>query len=71
MKLTASGVQANICETEEKLFFIRPNNFKKTWAGLTSRQVKVTQVMDVLDNECITFRTESRHKRNQKTRKAK
>jgi len=46
------------------------DNFK-TWAGLTSRQVKVTQVMDVLDNECITFRTESRHKRNQKTRKEK
>ena len=34
--------------------------------GKSVKKVKINQVQDILDNECITFRTRSRHDKNVK-----
>jgi len=40
--------------------------FQRFKDQIGTKRVKLTQIMDILDNECITFRTRSQHKKNVK-----
>ena len=51
------------CLTYEPIWLEQFFDSFKSWSGLTSRQLKITQIMDILDNECITFRTKARQRK--------
>merc|ERR1712111_5006 len=54
------------CLTYEPIWLEKFFDSFKAWSGLSSRQLKITQVMDILDNECITFRNMPRKPRKPK-----